>query len=203
MLIPGGFSFTVALADEEATRRLMVDIAAALSNGAGKLRRNQFSPDNTCIVRDRKRSAGQVALHFVTTFLREERMLSLRLNTFRGSPRRPSRQHRSHVIASGRDRSQVAPGSHAALVLDGAGYHVAKDLAVPHNITLVPLPPYAPELNPIENVWEYLRGNKLAITVFDSYDDILDKACDAWTFFANDQNRIASITTRSWATVIL
>ena len=83
LLIPGGFSFTVALADEEATRRLMVDIAAALSNGAGKLRRNQFSPDNTCIVRDRKRSAGQVALHFVTTFLREERMLSLRLNTFR------------------------------------------------------------------------------------------------------------------------
>jgi transposase len=82
-------------------------------------------------------------------------------------------------------------------------YHVAKDLAVPHNITLVPLPPYAPELNPIENVWEYLRGNELAITVFDSYDDILDKACDAWTFFANDQNRIASIITRSWATVIL
>src|ERR1039458_1513286 len=82
-LIPGGFSFTVALADEEATRRLMVDIAAALSNGAGKRRRNQFSPDDTCIVRDRKRSAGQVALHFVTTFLREERMLSLRLNTFR------------------------------------------------------------------------------------------------------------------------
>jgi transposase len=66
-----------------------------------------------------------------------------------------------------------------------------------------PLPPYAPELNPIENVWEYLCGNKLAITVFDSYDDILDEACDAWTFFANDQNRIASITTRSWATVIL
>ena len=105
-----------------------------------------------------------------------------------------------HLAEIGR---QVAPGSHAALVLDGAGYHVAKDLAVPHNITLVPLPPYAPELNPIENVWEYLRGNKLAITVFDSYDDILDKACDAWTFFANDQNRIASITTRSWATVIL
>ena len=97
---------------------------------------------------------------------------------------------------------QVAPGSHAALVLDGAGYHIAKKLAVPDNITLVPLPPYAPELNPIENVWEYLRGNKLAITVFDSYDDFLDKACDAWIFFANDKDRIASITTRSWATVI-
>jgi hypothetical protein len=67
-----------------------------------------------------------------------------------------------HLAEIGR---RVVPGSHAALVLDGAGYHVAKNLAVPHNITLVPLPPYAPELNPIENVWEYLRGNKLAITV--------------------------------------
>jgi transposase len=104
-----------------------------------------------------------------------------------------------HLAEIGR---QVAPGSHAALVLDGAGYHVAKDLAVPHNITLVHLPPYAPELNPIENVWEYLRGNKLAITVFESYDDIVDKACDAWSFFAHDNDRIASITTRSWASVI-
>jgi hypothetical protein len=96
---------------------------------------------------------------------------------------------------------RVVPGAHAALVFDGAGYHIAKDLAVPENITLVSLPPYAPELNPVENVWEYLRGNKLAITVFDGYDDIVDKACDAWTFFASDPDRIASITTRSWATV--
>ena len=95
----------------------------------------------------------------------------------------------------------VAPGSHAVVVLDGAGYHGAKALTVPKNITLVPLPPYAPELNPIENVWEYLRGNKLAITVFENYDDIVDKTCDAWMFFANDKARVASITTRSWATV--
>ena len=61
--------------------------------------------------------------------------------------------------------------------------------------------PYAPELNPIENVWEYLRGNKLAITVFDDYDDIVDKTCDAWNFFEQDPMRIASITTRTWATV--
>jgi len=88
------------------------------------------------------------------------------------------------------------------LVVDGAGYHVAKALAVPDNVTLVALPPYSPELNPMENVWEYLRGNKLAITVFDSYDDIVDTACDAWNFFAHDPDRIASITTRSWATVI-
>src|SRR5258708_5643790 len=72
-----------------------------------------------------------------------------------------------HLTAIGR---KVAAGSHAALVLDGAGYHIAAALTIPENVTLVRLPPYAPELNPLENVCEYLRGNKLAITVFDDYD---------------------------------
>ena len=103
-----------------------------------------------------------------------------------------------HLTAIGR---KVAAGSHAALVLDSAGYHIAAALSIPENVTLIRLPPYAPELNPIENVWEYLRGNKLAITVFDDYDDIVDKTCDAWNFFEQDPNRIASITTRTWATV--
>ena len=74
----------------------------------------------------------------------------------------------------------VAPGAHAALVLDGAGYHLATGLAVPGNITLVHQPPYAPELNPSENVWQYLRGNKLSNTIYENYDDILEKACQAW-----------------------
>ncbi|MEP3329742.1 transposase, partial [Sedimentitalea sp.] len=69
----------------------------------------------------------------------------------------------------------VAPGAHALLIVDGAGWHCAKALDVPDNITLLKLPPYAPELNPMENVWAYLRSNKLAISVFDSYEDILDK----------------------------
>jgi hypothetical protein len=58
-----------------------------------------------------------------------------------------------------------------------------------------------PSTPSIENVWEYLRGNRLAITVFDSYDDIVDKTCAAWMFFANDPDRVASVTTRSWARV--
>jgi transposase len=95
----------------------------------------------------------------------------------------------------------VAPGAHAVLVLDGAGWHGGKDLVVPGNITLITLPPYAPELNPIENVWQFLRSNKLAITVFDNYDDIVEKCCTAWNFFANDKATVASITTRSWARV--
>ncbi|MCL4166956.1 UNVERIFIED_CONTAM: hypothetical protein GTU68_054250 [Idotea baltica] len=53
----------------------------------------------------------------------------------------------------------------------------------------------------MENVWAYLRANKLAISVFDSYGDIFNKCQDAWNFFANDPERITSITTRNWITV--
>lgn len=68
---------------------------------------------------------------------------------------------------------------------------------MPGNITLLALPPYAPELNPVENIWQYLRANKLAITVFDSYAEIVDKCCEAWNFFANDPARVTSIASRS------
>ena len=97
----------------------------------------------------------------------------------------------------------VAPGAHAVLVLDGAGWHGGKDLVVPDNITLLPLPPYAPELNPVENVWQYLRSNKLAITVFEPCADIVDTCRDARTSFANDPAAVASITSRKWAQVSL
>ena len=80
------------------------------------------------------------------------------------------------------------------LAFDGAGYHGASAVRTPDNVSRLRLPPYAPELNPIENVWEYLRANKLAITVF---DDITAKTCEAWNFFSNDSDRIASITSRT------
>jgi len=95
----------------------------------------------------------------------------------------------------------VTPGAHALLVLDGAGWHGASGIVIPDNITLLALPPYSPELNPIENVWQYLRQNKLAITIFDGYTDIVDKCCVAWNFFANDTSAVASITSREWAQV--
>ena len=60
----------------------------------------------------------------------------------------------------------VAPGSHALLIVDQAGWHRANCLQVPDQITRVTLPPYSPELNRMENGWAYLRGNKLAIPVF-------------------------------------
>ena len=95
----------------------------------------------------------------------------------------------------------VAPGAHAVLVLDGAGWHGGKDLAVPDNISLLTLPPYAPELNPVENVWEYLRGNRLSNIVFDGYTDIVETCCDAWNFFIGDHAQVVSTTSRCWATI--
>lgn len=58
--------------------------------------------------------------------------------------------------------AQIAPDAHAVLVLDQAGWHGARALRVPDNITLVPLPPYSPELNPVERVWLYLRERYLS-----------------------------------------
>jgi len=96
---------------------------------------------------------------------------------------------------------EVAVGAHALLVLDGAGYHQTAALDVPENITLLHLPRYSPELNPVENIWEYLRGNKLSNIVFDDYRHILDASCEAWRFFADDPNTVSSITQRDWAAV--
>jgi transposase len=87
-------------------------------------------------------------------------------------------------------------------VCDGAGWHQqGKRLCMPHNITLLRLPPYSPELNPMENIWGYLRGNKLSRLVWDSYEAIVAACKDAWDFLIGDPQRIDSIARRSWASV--
>jgi DDE superfamily endonuclease len=92
-------------------------------------------------------------------------------------------------------------GAHAILVLDGAGWHTSHTLKPPHNITLLCLPPYSPELNPVENVWEYLRKNNLALRVYETYDAIVDACCNAWIDLIATPATVASITRRRWATV--
>lgn len=95
----------------------------------------------------------------------------------------------------------VTPGAHAVLILDGAGWHTSGDLTIPDNISLLKLPAYAPELNPVENVWQYLRRNKLAHRLYDTYEAIVDACCDAWNFLIAAPERIKSIATRDWANV--
>ena len=75
--------------------------------------------------------------------------------------------------------SQVMAGAHAVLILDQAGWHTTDKLAIPSNITLLPLPPRAPELNPVENIWQFMRDNWLSNRVFKSYDDIVVLSCEA------------------------
>jgi len=66
---------------------------------------------------------------------------------------------------------------------------------------LLPLPPYAPELNPIENVWAYLRSNYLSHRVYDNYDAIVDACCDAWNAPMRIPDVITSITNRTYTQV--
>jgi hypothetical protein len=103
-----------------------------------------------------------------------------------------------HLAEIGR---RVAEGAHAVLVLDGAGWHTSPKLQVPENISLLPLPRYAPELNPVENLWEFLRANFLSHRVWNSYRAIVDACCDAWNALMRTPQRVTSITTRAWARV--
>ena len=95
----------------------------------------------------------------------------------------------------------VAPGAHAVLLLDQAGWHGSAELVVPPNITLMPLPPRCPEFNPVkvENVWWFMRENWLSNRIFASYDDIVDHCCFAWNKLVEQPWRIMSIGLRQWA----
>ncbi len=74
----------------------------------------------------------------------------------------------------------LAADEHAVLVLDNAGWHVARALAVPDNITLLLLPPYSPELNPVERLWHWLRSHQLSNRVYADYDHLLRETDRAW-----------------------
>jgi transposase len=92
----------------------------------------------------------------------------------------------------------VAPGAHAILLLDQAGWHVSKRLSIPDNITLLPLPPKSPELNPVENIWQFMHDNWPSNRGFKFYDDILDHCCFAWNNLIDMRWKIMSIGTRDW-----
>ena len=93
----------------------------------------------------------------------------------------------------------VDPGAHAVLMVDQAGWHLSPKLNIPDNITLLPLPPRSPELNPVENIWQYLRDNWLSNRVFNSYDDIVALCCEAWNKLIDRPWKIISIGMRDWA----
>jgi len=94
---------------------------------------------------------------------------------------------------------EIAPDKHAVLLLDRAGWHLSSRLVVPTNITLVPLPPKCPELNPQESIWQFIRENWLSNRVFPSYDNLLDHCCEAWNHLISQPWKIMAIGLRDWA----
>ena len=95
--------------------------------------------------------------------------------------------------------SQVAPETHAVLILDQAGWHTTGKLNIPSNITLLSLPPRSPELNPVENIWQFMRDNWLSNRIFKSEDEIVSICSDAWNRPIDQPWKIMSIGRRKWA----
>jgi transposase len=87
---------------------------------------------------------------------------------------------------------------HAVVVLDQAGWHGANDLKVPDCMTLVPLPPRSPELNPVERLWLYLKQKYLSFRVLDDYDAIEDAICKAWQQLIAEAGRLKSLSSYPW-----
>ena len=90
------------------------------------------------------------------------------------------------------------PEEFILMVLDGAGWHRANNLIVPENIKLLPLPPYSPQLNPMEHIWDEVREKWFANIVFDSLDGVEDRLEESLVYLEQDKNLVASATGFDW-----
>jgi transposase len=88
--------------------------------------------------------------------------------------------------------------AHVALVVDQAGWHDVKALHVPDNITLIPLPPYSPELNPVERIWLYLRERFLSFRLHQDFHATVNALCQAWNALRQEAGRLSTLTSYPW-----
>jgi hypothetical protein len=89
--------------------------------------------------------------------------------------------------------------NHALIVMDGAAWHTTPKLRIPRNITLLALPPYSPELNPVEQIWQQLRTSHFSNRCFKGYEEIMDVCCQAWNAFIETPEQIQTLCARKWA----
>lgn len=94
---------------------------------------------------------------------------------------------------------QVEENYHSVLLMDRASWHTTEALLIPTNLSLLPLPAYSPELNPVEQIWQQLRRRNLSNRCFTDYEDIVDACTDAWNCFCDQDGNIKNLCTRSWA----
>ena len=90
------------------------------------------------------------------------------------------------------------PNDHVVMVLDGAGWHKSTDFRLPGNLRLLFLPPYSPELNPQEHLWDELRETHVHNRVFDSIDTLEDHLVAALRDLEYSPDRVKSITGWDW-----
>lgn len=95
-----------------------------------------------------------------------------------------------------KELSKHYPDDYILLVVDNASWHKSKDLKIPENIEIYPLPPYTPELNPIEQIWDHIREKGFKNQMFKTLNAVIDNLCD--TILSTDKNTIKSITHRNW-----
>ena len=88
--------------------------------------------------------------------------------------------------------------AHGVMLLDGAGWHRANELRVPHNLRLLFLPPYSPELNPVEHLWDHLRENYIGNRTFDSLDQVETFLSAALAELIPQTDLIRSLTSFEW-----
>lgn len=99
--------------------------------------------------------------------------------------------------------SQATPsGRHAVVIMDGAGWHQLALANEFENLTIIKLPPYSPELNPIEQVWQWMRQNELANRCFDGYEDIVNQCSKAWNNFRKQRSRVMRMCNRDWINLV-
>jgi transposase len=104
-------------------------------------------------------------------------------------------QHLDLIAAS------VNSGKHIVLVVDRAAWHMIDKLFIADNLSILPLPPYSPELNPVEQIWQLLRQTDWASRCLKNYDEIVDVCCQAWNTCANQPEIIRSLCSRKWAVI--
>lgn len=91
---------------------------------------------------------------------------------------------------------------HAVVIMDGASWH-SDDIGNEfNNVSIIKLPPYSPELNPIEQVWSWLRQHYLANQSFNDYNDIVSQVCRAWNGFLECSDRVTKMCSRDWIELI-
>lgn len=97
---------------------------------------------------------------------------------------------------------EIAPDVHVVLIVDNAAWHSSKTLRIPENITLHYLPPYSPELNPIERVWKELKTWAVANRVFDTMDDLIEAICKGWNRLSQDKDKMTTLLNTSYINAI-